>query len=132
MTNGPEPTYSLICSVGEVSAMRLGMMNGTFDDGLPRASNIKPVGEFSVAVKVLASTAFHSLTKLFSFCPIESRAAQRLIDATTSSAVTGLSSWNSKPSRSVKLQTRLSGLTLYLSTICGLISPLASIANSVS
>ena len=39
---GPEPMCSSICLKASVSAMRLGMMNGTFDDGLPSASSTKP------------------------------------------------------------------------------------------
>ena len=67
-----------------------------------------------------------------SFWPIESLAPQRLIEATQSSAVTGLPSCHSRPSRSVKVQVSLSGETSHLSTICGLICCCASSANSVS
>ncbi|CKS91952.1 Uncharacterised protein [Mycobacterium tuberculosis] len=35
--------------------MRLGMMNGTFDEGLPSASSTRPKGSFSTMEKVLAS-----------------------------------------------------------------------------
>ncbi|CKS91924.1 Uncharacterised protein [Mycobacterium tuberculosis] len=61
-----------------------------------------------------------------------SRLAQRLMEATTSSLVTGLPSWNSRPSRSVKVQVLLSGDTFHLSTICGLMWPSRSVAKSVS
>ena len=37
------------------------------------------------------------------FCPIASLGAQRLSDATQSSAVTGRPSWNLRPSRRVKV-----------------------------
>ena len=47
-------------------------------------------------------------------------------------AVTGLLSWNSRPSRSVKVHVFLSGLTVNFSSICGLTTPFSSIANSVS
>jgi hypothetical protein len=46
--------------------------------------------------------------------------------------VTGWPSWNLSPSRSVNDHFIWSRLTLYLATICGLITRLASLANSVS
>ncbi len=100
-TNGPLPVVSEICSLGLVSATRLGIMNGTFDDGLPRPASTRPVGEDSTILNVLASTTGMSLTNVISFCPIVSLAPQRLIDATQSSAVTGLPSCHNKPSRKV-------------------------------
>ena len=81
---------------------------------------------------VLASGALSSVTTPKSFWPIESLAPQRLIEATQSSAVTGLPSCHSRPSRSVKVQVSLSGETSHLSTICGLTSSFSSRANSVS
>ena len=81
---------------------------------------------------VLASGADSSVTTPISFWPIESLAPQRLIEATQSSAVTGLPSCHSSPSRKVKVQVSLSGETSHLSTICGLTSNLSSRANSVS
>ncbi len=71
-------------------------------------------------------------TKVISFCPIASRLPQRAIEATTSSPVTGLPSWNSSPSRSVKVHSRLSGLTVHLSTICGWMRLFSSVPKSVS
>jgi hypothetical protein len=50
----------------------------------------------------------------------------------TSSPVTGLPSWNSRPLRSLKVHSRLSGLSVQLSTICGLTLPFSSVPNSVS
>ena len=38
-----------------VAATRAGMMKGTFEEGLPRASSITPKGCLSLMVKVLAS-----------------------------------------------------------------------------
>ena len=64
--------------------------------------------------------------------PIESRLPQRASEATTSSLVTGLPSWNSRPLRSLNVQSRLSGLTLHSSTICGWIFAFSSVPNSVS
>ena len=60
---------------------------------------------------VLASGAASSVTKPISFWPIVSRAPQRLSEATQSSAVTGLPSCHSRPSRRVKVQVSLSALT---------------------
>ena len=67
-----------------------------------------------------------------SFWAIVSRLPQRLSEATQSSAVTGLPSCHSSPSRRVKVHSVLSGETSYLSTICGLNALFSSIANSVS
>ena len=53
-------------------------------------------------------------TTPISFWPIESLAPQRLIEATQSSAVTGLPSCHSRPSRRVKVQVSLSGETVPL------------------
>jgi hypothetical protein len=50
------------------------------------------------------------------------------MEATQSSDVTGLPSCHRRPSRSVIVYVSLSALTSVLSTICGLISPFASIA----
>jgi hypothetical protein len=101
--NGPEPTWLSIALNGSVSAMRLGIMNGTFDDGLPSESITRPYGSLSAMVKVLSFTAFISATNSIIFWPIASRAAQRLIEATQSSPVTGLPSCHSSPSRRVKV-----------------------------
>ena len=93
---------SEICVFGSVSATRFGIMNGTFDDGLPSPKMSRPVGDLSLTVKVLASFAVIESTKLISFWPSASRAAQRLIEAMQSSAVTGGPSCQNRPSRSVK------------------------------
>ena len=79
-----------------------------------------PVGALSRIWKVLGSTAFISLTLVHSIWPSGSRTAQRLSEGTTSSDVTGVPSWNSSPSRRVKVQVSLSSDTVHLSTICGL------------
>ena len=131
-TNGPLPVKSVICWSGLVSATRFGIMNGTSDDGLPRPSSTRPVGDDSTMRNVLASTASKPLTKDIIFWPVASFAPQRLIDAMQSSDVTGLPSCHRRPSRSVSVYTRPSALTVYLSTICGCTLPLASVANSVS
>ena len=107
-------------------------MKGTFELGLPSVSSTRPYGSLSFMVKVLASTALNSLTKSMSFWAIVSRLPQRLSEATQSSAVTGLPSCHSSPSRRVKVHSVLSGETSYLPTICGLKALFSSIANSVS
>ena len=129
--NGPEPTNSLIWSVPGVSAMRLGMMKG-LPEGFDSACSTTPVGDFSTIWKVLASTAFSSATFAHRMVPRLSRDAQRFSEAITSSVVTGWPSWNSSPSRSVKVQVSLSSLIFHVSTICGLILSSPSSANSVS
>ncbi len=123
---------SFTCSVGDVAAMRAGMMNGTFDEGLPSASSTMPHFSFSTRRKVFASTASYLSMNFASTPPIASRALQRFNDAITSSLVTGLPSWNSRPSRKVKVHCRPSDEVVYLSTICGLISPFWFTPNSVS
>src|SRR5882757_481326 len=132
--NGPEPITSstLICDAGSVSAVFFGIMKGTFDDGLPSDSSTRPYGSFIAILKVLASTASKPATEPIIFWPIESRTAQRLIEAMQSSALTDLPSLHCKPSRRVKVQVSLSADTSYLSTICGFTSNLSSIANNVS
>ena len=131
-TKGPEPVKSEICVLGSVSATRLGIMKGTFEEGLPSPSRTRPVGSFSLMTNVLASTTSMPATNVISFWPVASLAAQRLMEATQSSAVTGWPSCQSRPSRSVKVWVSWSADTSYLSTICGLISPFSSVANSVS
>ena len=117
---------------GSVSATRFGIMNGTFELGFPRAEMTSPVGSLSTMRKVFGLTTWSSFTKDIIFWPIESFAAQRLMDATQSSAVTGLPSCQRSPSRSVSVYVSRSALSSCLSTIWGRISPLASIANRVS
>eukprot|EP01085_Mycamoeba_gemmipara_P002219 Mycagemm_TRINITY_DN10042_c0_g1::TRINITY_DN10042_c0_g1_i1::g.2219::m.2219 type:complete len:108 gc:universal TRINITY_DN10042_c0_g1_i1:480-803(+) len=107
-------------------------MKGTCEEGLPSESRTRPYGSFSTIWKVLPSTCLNSFTKSMSFWPIASRAPQRLIEAMQSSAVTGLPSCHSRPSRKVKVHTVLSGETSYFSTICGLTALFSSTANSVS
>ena len=117
---------------GSVSATRLGIMKGTLDEGLPSAVSTSPVTSLRTMRKVFWSTTVMSLTKDMSFCPSVSLTAQRLMEATQSSAVTGLPSCQRSPSRSVMVWVSLSPLMSYLPTICGWISPLASVAKSVS
>ena len=100
---GPEPVKSPICVLGSVSATRLGIMKGTLEEGLPSPISTRPVGSLSLMVKVLASTASMLATKDISFWPVASLAAQRLMEATQSSDVTGGPSCQARPSRSVKV-----------------------------
>src|SRR6202011_1966268 len=107
-TNGPEPVKSEIWMLGSVSATRLGITNGTFEDGLPSAKMRSPVGALSLMVKVFGPWAAIESTKDMTFWPSVSRTAQRLIEAMQSSAVTGLPSCHNSPSRRVKVQSSLS------------------------
>ena len=52
---GPEPMCSLICSAPGVAAMRAGIINGTLDEALPKASITMPLGSLRIIRKVLAS-----------------------------------------------------------------------------
>ena len=63
-------------------------------------SSIRPYGSFRAIVKVLSSFFERSFTRAIMCWPAPSRAAQRRIDATTSSAVTAAPSENFSPSRS--------------------------------
>src|SRR6267143_5602857 len=114
--NGPEPTTSsaLIWVFGSVAATRAGIMKGTLDEGLPSDCRTRPYGSFIFILKVLASMTSKSVTEPIIFWPIESRAAQRLIEAMQSSEVTGLPSDQTRPSRSVKVQVSLSADTSHL------------------
>src|SRR5262249_1368992 len=115
-TKGPEPMNSEICVFGSVSATRFGIMNGTFELGLPGAGSTSPVGSLRTILNVLGLTTGMSFTNEYIFWPSESFAAHRLIDATQSSAVTGFPSCQRRPSRSVIVYVSLSALTSYLST----------------
>src|SRR3546814_8913665 len=82
-------------------------MNGTLELGFASDSSTRPYGDFRCMLKVFSSTAFISETKDSSFCPIESLAPQRLIEAMQSSAVTG---WPSCHSRSEEHTSELQSL----------------------
>jgi hypothetical protein len=64
--------------------------------------------------------------------PPPSRAAQRRIEATTSSDVTAAPSENFNPSRSSNVWVSLSSETPNFPTICGCVRWFPSSANSVS
>jgi hypothetical protein len=100
--NGPDPVVSVIWALPGVSATRLGIMKGTLTSGLPSAGNTSAVGSLSLSSKVLASRTVRVAPKVMSFWPTASRVAQRLIEATQSSAVTGRPSCHFNPSRRVK------------------------------
>jgi hypothetical protein len=123
---------SLTCSLGSVAAMRAGMMNDGLADGLPRASSTRPNGCSSSMTNVFASTGAILPMAAIMSRPTASLAPQRRSEATQSSAVTAVPSWNFRPSRSVKEYFMESRLTVHLSTICGLSWRLPSKANSVS
>src|SRR5215510_1081319 len=102
-TKGPEPVKSEIWVLGSVSATRFGIMNGTFDDGFPSANTRRPVGSLRLIVKAFEPRASIVSTNDMTFWPSESLAAQRLIEAIQSSAVTGAPSCHRRPSRSVNV-----------------------------
>ena len=131
--NGPEPMTSFTCSLGSVAASRAGMMNDGLAEGLPSASSTRPNGVSRSMVNVFASTGAILLTAAIISRPsAESRAPQRLSEATQSSAVTGVPSWNLSPSRRVNEYFMASLLTVYLSTICGCSLTCSSSANRAS
>ena len=124
---------SFTCSLGSVAASRAGMMKDGLAEGLPSASSTRPNGVSRSMVNVFASTGAILLTAAIISRPsAESRAPQRLSEATQSSAVTAAPSWNFSPSRKVKEYFIASFETVYLSTICGLILKFASRPKSVS
>src|SRR6185437_7845869 len=130
--NGPEPIASVMFVDASVFAMRSGMMNGTFDEGLASASSVSGNGRLSVSANVLSLTAFQASVTSASFWPSASRLAHRSIDAMQSADRTGWPSWNLRPSRNVNVYVSWSLLISYLSTICGWTWNFASMANSVS
>ena len=100
--NGPEPMNSVICLLGSVSAMRLGIMKGTLDETLPSASSTRPNGCLEHDREGLGVDRLQLRRSSFiSSWPEASRAPQRLIEAMQSSAVTGVPSLHTSPSRSV-------------------------------
>ncbi|MNV67118.1 hypothetical protein D3C71_1599050 [compost metagenome] len=129
---GPEPITSVIACDTGTEAMRLGMMKGTGEAGLARASISMPNGCFRWNTTVLASGLSRLRVTAIRRRPSTSRSAQRLSDATTSSPVTGEPSWNLRLGRSVSVTVRRSGLSCQLCTISGWDLPWASKANSVS
>ena len=89
--------------IGSVFAIRSGMMNGTFDDGLASASSVSGNGFFSFSRKVLSLTAVHASVASASFWPSASRLLQRSIEAMQSADLTTCPSWNLSPSRNVNV-----------------------------
>ncbi|MNV72096.1 hypothetical protein D3C71_1651560 [compost metagenome] len=90
--NGPEPVMSVMGLPMACSAMRLGIMNGAVPVGLDRARSARSVGSFMTMRKLLSSIASILSVNFSRVRPMPSPAAQRLIDATQSSEVTGLPS----------------------------------------
>lgn len=129
---GPEPTDSEICLNGSVSATRFGMMKGATPLCLESVSGSEPYFSLKTIWNVRSSTALYSETNSAYFWPTPSRAAHRFSEAMQSSAVTGLPSCHSNPSRRRIVATRPSSLILSDSAICGCGCSLASCANNVS
>ena len=87
--------------------------------GPPSANEISGNGEVNLIWKRLSSSGLISSVSDSSFWPNPLRAPQRLMEATQSIDRTGSLSWNSNPSRSVKVQVSLSSLISWPWTICG-------------
>ena len=86
-----------------VLAMRSGMINGTLEEGFPRASKTKANGFFSLRTKVLSFVAAQESVDSANFCPSPSRLDQRSMEAMTSADRTGVPSWNMSPLRRVNV-----------------------------
>ncbi|CFN69864.1 Uncharacterised protein [Bordetella pertussis] len=99
--NGPDPVMSVMGWPMGMSAMRLGIMKAAVPVGLDSARKARSVGSFMTMRKVWSSTASILSVNFISVRPMPSPPAQRLIDATQSSAVTGLPSCHFWPGRSV-------------------------------
>ena len=84
------------------AASRAGIITGMVWPALPSASMTKAKGRFSTSSKRFASTTRRLLVACMSRMPSASFFAQRRIEATQSSAVTGAPSLHSRPSRRVK------------------------------
>ena len=86
---GPEPITSVSGVVVGSFASRSGITTGGKPEALAMPSSTRPNGSFSVRVKVLASTAFHSAAEIAVMArPMLSFEVQRCIEATTSAEVT--------------------------------------------
>jgi len=117
---GPEPIASVICVIGVGIGHPLGHHERHVRARLAKRFQHQPVGLLSTILMVLASCAERSPTTPISFWPHRILGAQRLIEATQSSAVTGLAVVPLQAVAQVKVQVSLSGETAHLSTICGL------------
>ena len=94
-------------------------------EGWLSACSMMPVGALSWIWKVLGSSAFTSATLVHSNWPYGIAHRPALERGHDVLAVTGVPSWNSSPSRRVKVQVSLSSEVVHLSTICGLICEIA-------
>ena len=88
---------------GGCSATRLGRMKGADVEGLASARSARSVGCVMTKRRRRASSASRRSVNLSSFWPMASMAAQRRIEATQSSAVTGWPSCHVKPTRKVSV-----------------------------
>jgi hypothetical protein len=111
---------------------RSGTTNSAWVESLPSESSISGKDRFSRISKSRSAGATISSTIRMMVWPIVSRAPQRLIEAAQSTPRTGVPSWNSRPSRSRKRQTRPSSETSCDATICGFGRNRVSTPNRVS
>jgi hypothetical protein len=107
---------SVTCVKGSVSASFSRMMNRGWAEA-PSISTTALNLPFRRISKVRSPVATTSPTLVMRSWPEAMRAPQRLIDATTSLAVTGLPSCHFRPGRSAKDHTMPSGLDFQVSTI---------------
>ncbi|MNK89224.1 hypothetical protein D3C87_1092270 [compost metagenome] len=91
----------MACATG-VCATRLGIMKLGRPLGLPNADSTS-AGAVSTMLNVLSSMTFIDDTSGISWRPVLSDCAQRWIEATQSSAFTGVPSCHFRPSRRVKV-----------------------------
>src|SRR3546814_6124346 len=80
-------------------------MNGSEPVGVDKARSARSLGSVMTMRKVLSSTTSMLATNFSRVRPMPSPAAQRLIDATQSSALTGLPSCHLRPGRSVMVRS---------------------------
>jgi hypothetical protein len=104
---------------GSVLAKRSGITISAGGPILARQFSTRPNGRASRMVNRRSSGAVISAMRASKACPIGSRAAQRLIEATQSRPRTGSPSVKRKLSRRVNVQRRPSSSVVWPSTICG-------------
>jgi uncharacterized membrane-anchored protein len=93
----------LIGSAGSVSATRFGMISIGDRLGFASVSSTMPYGSLSTSRNVRASSASSDFRFGARRSPVGSRRTKRRIDAMQSSAVTGVPSCHSRPSRRRKV-----------------------------
>jgi hypothetical protein len=109
----------VIACAGGVLANRSGMIGSIVLLPWPIASGSIGNGFFRRICRVLSDGALISSIAASSEAPNASRCAQRLMLARASRASTGVLSWNSRLSRSVRVHSLPSFSMVWPATICG-------------